>query len=341
MKQRIAGIFFTLALLVAGCGTEVPRMGEIFTDTVMIPALDPGIQLHMRNKRLSALDSFPPEKIVLFVHGATYPSETGFDLDLPGGSWMEHAASRGFDAWFVDIRGYGRSTRPAAMDQPPGANPPFADTKDAVRDVAAAVEYILKKRGVPRINLVGWSWGTTIMAGFAAENPGKVDRLVLYAPVWYLPKPPPYSGAYRTTNGEQLRLRRAPGVPPDRLAEVSPVEWYERWWAANQATDPAGAAQKPPVLRSPNGVMKDLAEIWAKGRSTYVPSAILAPTLLVVGEWDGITPPAMAQELFKHMTNAKQRRLVILSEGSHAIALEKNRMHLIREVQHFLEEPRD
>jgi esterase/lipase len=87
--------------------------------------------------------------------------------------------------------------------------------------------------------------------------------------------------------------------------------------------------------------MKDLAEIWAKGRSTYVPSAILAPTLLVVGEWDGITPPAMAQELFKHMTNAKQRRLVILSEGSHSISLEKNRMHLIREVQHFLEEPRD
>ncbi len=32
-------------------------------------------------------------------------------------------------------------------------------------------------------------------------------------------------------------------------------------------------------------------------------------------------------------------QLVVLSEGSHAISHEKNRMHLIREVQHFLEEP--
>jgi pimeloyl-ACP methyl ester carboxylesterase len=85
--------------------------------------------------------------------------------------------------------------------------------------------------------------------------------------------------------------------------------------------------------------MKDLAGVWAQGKSTYDPSAIRSPTLLIGGEWDGITPPAMAQELFKRLTAAKYRRLVLLSEGSHAISVEKNRMHLIREVQHFLEEP--
>jgi hypothetical protein len=30
---------------------------------------------------------------------------------------------------------------------------------------------------------------------------------------------------------------------------------------------------------------------------------------------------------------------VLLSEGGHQMSLEKNRMHLIGEVQHFLEEP--
>jgi hypothetical protein len=30
---------------------------------------------------------------------------------------------------------------------------------------------------------------------------------------------------------------------------------------------------------------------------------------------------------------------MVLSEGSHCIGIEKNRMHLIREVQGFLEEP--
>jgi pimeloyl-ACP methyl ester carboxylesterase len=43
----------------------------------------------------------------------------------------------------------------------------------------AAVDYIFKHRGVTKVNLIGWSWGTTTMATFAAENPEKVLRLVL------------------------------------------------------------------------------------------------------------------------------------------------------------------
>jgi hypothetical protein len=43
-------------------------------------------------------------------------------------------------------------------------------------------------------------------------------------------------------------------------------------------------------------------------------------------------------ELFKRLTGAKERRLVILSEGSHFMSTEKNRMQLIGEVQHFLED---
>src|SRR6476646_3887260 len=99
--------------LLAGCGAMAPKF-EVVTETFMIPSLDPGITVHVRNKHLSG-KRYAPERIVLFVHGATFPSETMFDIDLPGGSWMEHAAKRGFDTYIVDVRGYGRSTRPAAM----------------------------------------------------------------------------------------------------------------------------------------------------------------------------------------------------------------------------------
>jgi hypothetical protein len=58
----------------------------------MIPALDAGIELYVRNKRPTGEERFGPERIVLFVHGATFPSETGFDIELPGGSWMGFAA---------------------------------------------------------------------------------------------------------------------------------------------------------------------------------------------------------------------------------------------------------
>lgn len=129
------------------------------------------------------------------------------------------------------------------------------------------------------------------------------------------------------------------GIPKDRVEEISPTAWFDQWWAANMATDAAGAAQSPPVLRAPNEVIKDIAEFWAKGRATYEPVNIRVPTLLILAEWDQDTPLYMAQEVFARLTSAPYRRLVLLSDGTHAIALERNRMRLICEVQHFLEEP--
>jgi len=335
----LAVLAISLAFVGCACASSPPHSSGITTETFMIPALDAGIELYVRNKRPSGEERFGPERIVLFEHGATSPSETGFDIDLPGGSWMEFAARRGFDAYCVDVRGYGGSTRPAAMEQPPEANPPFADTREAVRDISAAVDFIRQRRGVTKINLVGWSWGTSTTASYAAQNPAQVEKLVLYAPVWLMAQAPPYQGAYRFGTHESARATFTRGIPPEHIEEVSPIEWYDKWWAAALATDPVGASRTPPGLRSPNGVMKDFGEFWAAGKPTYDPAAIRAPTLLVVGEWDGVTPPSMAQDIFPRLTGAKYRRLVILSGGSHAMLMEKNRMHLIREVQHFLEEP--
>ena len=109
--RRIA---FVILVLLASLVALPADAQKIVTETFMIPAADPGVQLHVRNKRIEGRDSFPSERIVLFVHGATYPSETGFDIDLPGGSWAELVARKGYDVYLVDVRGYGRSTRPAA-----------------------------------------------------------------------------------------------------------------------------------------------------------------------------------------------------------------------------------
>ncbi|HEY5215517.1 MAG TPA: alpha/beta fold hydrolase [Pseudolabrys sp.] len=306
----------------------------------MIPAADPGIQLHVRNKRLEGRDSFPAERVVLFVHGATYPSETGFDIDLPGGSWMENVARKGYDVYFVDVRGYGRSTRPAAMDAPPAENPPFATTADAVRDVGSAVDFILKRRNIAKLNLIGWSWGTALMAGYTMNNNDKVNKLVLYAPLWTLKAPPPISGsgAYRAVTREPARQRGARGIPAQRVEEISPSAWFDQWWLGNLATDPAGAKQNPPVVRAPNGVLKDIVDFWGVGKATWEPEKIRVPTLLILAEWDQDTPLFMAQEVFARLTNAPYKRHVVIGEGTHAVALEKNRMHLINQVQSFLDE---
>jgi len=56
----------------------------------LIDGLDAGIKLHIRERVLPALQYFSKDNIVLFVHGATYPSPSMFDLDVKGYSFMEY-----------------------------------------------------------------------------------------------------------------------------------------------------------------------------------------------------------------------------------------------------------
>jgi pimeloyl-ACP methyl ester carboxylesterase len=71
-----------------------------------------------------------------------------FDLQLDGLSWADHIAARGWDVWLLDIRGFGRSTRPPEMNLPPEDAPPLATTAEAWRDFGAAVEFVLEHRGL-------------------------------------------------------------------------------------------------------------------------------------------------------------------------------------------------
>src|SRR5262245_180372 len=141
------------------------------------------VQIYVRSKRPEGVTGFASDRIAILMHGATYPSDS-FDLALGGKSWMDYLAERGFDVYALDLPGYGRSTRPALMDQPAEDNQPYMRTADAVKALGTVVNFVTKRRGVDRVNLIGWSWGTTITASYTSENAGKVERLALYAPQW-------------------------------------------------------------------------------------------------------------------------------------------------------------
>src|SRR4030081_3982414 len=110
------------------------NLRELVTESTMIPSGDAGIELYVRNKHPAGMTDFPADKILLYVHGATYPSETAFDLPVEGASMMDLIAARGYDVYCVDIRGYGHSTRPPEMSAPPEANKPIVSTDVAARD---------------------------------------------------------------------------------------------------------------------------------------------------------------------------------------------------------------
>ena len=315
---------------------------QVVMEEMMVPS-EPGIEIYVRNKRPADMTAFRPERTLLFVHGATYPANTSFDLKLDGVSWMEHIAARGYDVYLLDLRGYGKSTRPKEMDEKPDANPPIVRGVAAVKDISAVVDFILARRGISRLNLMGWSWGTTLMATYTTQNPGKVERLVLYAPAWIrttpsLSRAPGPLGAYRMVARDQAKTRWLTGVPEDKKAALIPAGWFESWADATFATDPVGARMTPPVLRAPNGVQQDGDEFFSAGKPYYDPAKVTVPTLLVHAEWDRDTPGYMAQTLFPLLVNAPGKRYVQLPEGTHTIMMEKNRFMLFEAVQAFLDE---
>jgi len=310
----------------------------------MVPAADASdIDLYVRNKHPADLVCASEENIVLFVHGATYPAETSFDLPLNGLSWMDYIAQRGYDVYLMDVRGYGRSTRPAQMRQPPDQHPPIVDTSTAVRDVATAIDFIAKRRGVGRLKLIGWSWGATVMACYTTRHNEHVAKLVLYAPQWLrkvdsLTDTGGKLGAYRTVTRDHARARWLTGVPEHKRSELIPPGWFEAWADATWATDAVGAAPDPPVLRAPNGAVADTRAYWGAGKALYDPGEIRVPTLLVHAEWDADWPNDSFYAYFDRLVNAPYKRLVQIGEGTHTVLMEKNRMQLFEAVQHFLEE---
>src|SRR5258708_40297309 len=92
MKTSAPVILGVIALSIAAC-TSMPMSGsssapDIVMEEFMVPSGDPGIELYVRNKHPAGMTSVAGSKIVLYVHGPTYPSDTAFDPELYGLSWL-------------------------------------------------------------------------------------------------------------------------------------------------------------------------------------------------------------------------------------------------------------
>jgi pimeloyl-ACP methyl ester carboxylesterase len=311
----------------------------IITEEMRIPSDTAGIELFVRNKRRSDLRRFAADKTVLFVAGSTYPASTSFDLRLDGLSWMDHLAHKGYDVYLVDVRGYGQSTRPAEMEALASDSQPIVRTPVAVRDVASAAAFIRSRRELDKINLIGWSWGTTLMARFTSENAAQVNKLVLMAPQWLRTTPSAADaggplGAYRVVERSTTKGRWLNGVPEDKKDAILPATWFEAWAEATFANTGIGTDK----VRAPNGTVQDSREYWASGKPLYDPALLTVPVLIVHADWDRDCPMDMAQTVFGKLSAAPYRRWVEIGEGTHSVFMEKNRWQVFDAVDGFLGE---
>ena len=96
MEKLFAAAVAAVALALQSCA-HVPAAPMVVAaqplamEEFMVPS-DPGIEVYVRNKHPRGASQFDRSKVVLYVHGATYPAETAFDLPLDGLSWMDYIA---------------------------------------------------------------------------------------------------------------------------------------------------------------------------------------------------------------------------------------------------------
>jgi len=279
-------------------------------------------------------------RVVLFIHGAGTPAEVAFDVPYQDYSWMEYLAQAGFDTFAMDTTGYGRSTRPAAMNDPcnlsaaqqlalapdgraEACSPPYGQQMTTIvsdwNDIGAVVDYLRALRGAPQVSMVSWSLGGPRAAGYAAQNPDKVGKLVLLAPAYSRetsatpPTPLPAAGAAMNTQSrDELTAlwNRQVGCPDQYEQSV-----FKAVWQAMLDSDPVGATWGPGVRRAPN------VTNW--GWTTAVVAATKTPTLMVTGAHDGQVQPSRVHDLYADL-GSKSKVLIDLACSSHNAMWEKN-----------------
>ena len=345
-----------LVLLMAGCASISDDGSRVVTvdHYVRVKSTAPAMagqyaQIYVREVTLEGTmsrSSPAADRVVLFVHGAGTPAEVSFDVPYKDYSWMAYLAKAGFDVFSMDMTGYGRSTRPLAMNDPcnfskeqqaqfvPKLIPaPCAQSYPTAittmssdwDDIGAVVDHLRALRGVDKVSLVGWSQGGPRTGGYAARTPAKVARLVVLAPSYNRAAPLEAPNPLPPSNGPMTAQSHADFTANwDR--QVGCPEQYDpaasdSIWSDMLASDPVGATWGAGVRRAPS------VPTW--GFNQAVVAEMQTPYLMVSGAHDKQVAPERVRQLYADL-GSKQKVFIDLACSSHNAMWEKNHLLLFQ-----------
>lgn len=265
-----------------------------------------------------------PAGTILFVHGSSMASQPTFDLHVPGrpySSVMDWFAERGFNTWCMDNEGYGRSdkNRPINFDISNGAD-----------DLAAGSDYILNKTGERGLHVYGISSGALKAALFAQQYPQRVARLALDAFVWTGEGSPTLQERRKKLADFVAKYRR----PIDR-AFVHSIFNRDHPGTADENTINAFADAILTLDDSmPTGTYVDMCSKLP----LVDPRQIVAPTIMLRGEYDGIAAMDDLIAFFNLLPNM-DKQFSVMSGISHASFQQKNYLRVYHILHSFFSMP--
>lgn len=276
-----------------------------------------GLRLHVWEKFAGGPEGKP---VLVLAHGSATGGRESFDLQVPGQpgvsdsghgySTMDFLAWQGFDVFALDVRGFGRSTRPED----------FLTTEQAASDLGAVVDHVRATRGVERVHLLAWSWGTQYGGQFVMAHPEKVARYASYAQMH--------------ADSPDLKTRR----PRLAVFQRSPyIRITEQGWKLRFHSLTPEAVNDPAVMdafaraavaaedKSPTGPQIDVLT-----RLPLVdPSRITVPTLMVHGEYDDVADTQGLLPFFAALPNP-DKQYVVVPGGGHMLHLQQGHRRLQR-----------
>jgi pimeloyl-ACP methyl ester carboxylesterase len=296
-----------------------------------------GLTLFLRYMPPNARQTDTP-KIVLYVHGGSFPSALSIAHRFDGRSWRDELADAGFHVWGLDFHGFGASDPYPEMAEPAECNPVLGRAEGASQQIERAVRFICDHHGVSEISIIGHSWGTIAVGRFAGRCPDLVDRLVFFGPVtWRQKKAEPQTfAAWRLVSLKDQWDRFTAEVPSGEPAVLS-KRHFEEWGSLYLDTDRESRTRLPTSVKTPSGPWQDIATSGA-GDLGYDPGLIRAPVAIIRGEWDSLATDADAHWLFDALKASTVKRDVKIGCATHLMHLEENRYALYREAQTFLDE---
>jgi pimeloyl-ACP methyl ester carboxylesterase len=235
-------------------------------------------------------------------------------------SIMNEFARYGFDCWTMDHENYGKSGRTSGN----------SDVASGVEDLKAAAEVLVRETGLKKFHFVGESSGALRAGAYAMAAPEHIDRLVFAAFT--------YKGEDSPTlkkRAEQLDYYKTHNMRKRDRDMIRSIATRDKPGTSDPAVMEALAdAEMQFGDQIPTGTYLDMTA----NLPVVLPEKVLAPVLLVRGEYDGIAAVPDLEEFFNKLPNG-DRQFVILPGTAHSVVLAINRQLFWHVTRSFLNMP--